>query len=113
MENHRLVLPAHLNHYGFVFGGYLLAWVDEVAYLAACSEFPGCRFVTVAMDDVEFKKSVREGTILHFNSERVRLGTTSVTYRVTVRRDEDEEIFSNQVVMVNVDDRGQKLPIPK
>ena len=27
METHRLVLPGDLNHYGFLFGGRLLAWI--------------------------------------------------------------------------------------
>ena len=112
MENHRLVLPLHLNHYGFLFGGNLLAWVDEMAYLAAMCDFPECKFVTVGMDDVEFKKSVREGSILHFNSDRVRQGNTSVTYAVTVQR-EGVEIFSNNVTLVRVDDSGIKLPLPR
>ncbi len=112
MENHRLVLPHHMNHYGFLFGGYLLAWVDEMAYLAASAEFSSCRFVTVGMDDVVFKKSVREGSILTFNSDRVRLGTTSVTYGVTVFR-ETIEIFSTNVTLVRVDESGNKLALPK
>jgi len=29
METHRLVLPSDLNHYGFLFGGRLLAWIDD------------------------------------------------------------------------------------
>ncbi|NNE91211.1 MAG: acyl-CoA thioesterase [Verrucomicrobiales bacterium] len=112
MENHRLVLPQHLNHYGFLFGGYLLAWVDETAWLSASTEFPDCRFVTVGMNEIEFKKSVREGSILHFNSQRIRIGTTSVTYHVQVFRDETE-IFSNQVTMVRVDESGRKQPLPE
>ena len=35
MINHKLVLPQYLNHYGFLFGGHLLKWVDEYAYIAA------------------------------------------------------------------------------
>ena len=50
MENHRLVLPEHLNHYGFLFGGHLLKWVDEFAYIAATIEYPGYNFVTIGMD---------------------------------------------------------------
>ena len=45
MENHRLVLPEHLNHYGFLFGGHLLKWVDEFAYIAATIEYPNFTFV--------------------------------------------------------------------
>ncbi len=85
-------------------------WVDEVAWLSASTEYPGLRFVTVGMDDVSFKKSVREGSILHFRSERVRLGTTSVTYHVAVCSGE-LEIFSTHVTMVRVDEKGEKTPI--
>jgi acyl-CoA hydrolase len=30
-ENHRHVLPGHLNQYGFLFDGYFLMWIDEIA----------------------------------------------------------------------------------
>jgi acyl-CoA hydrolase len=110
MENHKLVLPEHLNHYGFLFGGYLLMWVDEIAWIAASLEFPDCLFVTVAMAKVEFQKSVRQGSILRFETHRTRLGTTSVTYEVVVKR-KDETIFSTDVSLVNVDESGSKKPI--
>jgi uncharacterized protein (TIGR00369 family) len=110
MENHKLVHPEHLNHYGFLFGGYLLMWVDEIAWIAASLEFPDCLFVTVGMAKVEFHKSVREGSILRFETERSRLGNTSVTYQVVVKR-KDESIFSTDVTLVNVDESGCKKPI--
>ena len=110
MENYRLVRPEHLNHYGFLFGGYLLMWVDEVAWLAASDEFPHCRFVTVGMDKVAFKKGVREGSILRFFSKQIKMGNTSVTYDVRVSN-QNEEIFSTRVTMVRVDDKGEKTSI--
>ncbi len=71
MENHKLVLPEYLNHFGFLFGGYLLKWVDEYAWIAASLDYPGSNFVTIAMDKVEFRKSVRKGTILKFRRKYV------------------------------------------
>lgn len=115
MENHKLVLPQHLNHYGFLFGGDLLKWVDEYAFVAATMEYPGCNFVTIAMDRVEFKKSVREGTILKFIVEKVREGTTSLQYIVRVyrgnSRKENDLIFSTGVTFVRVDENGSKVPL--
>lgn len=113
METHRLVLPANLNHYGFLFGGTLLAWVDEASWIAASLDYPQCLFVTVGMDTVEFRKSVRQGTILEIRCERSRLGTTSVSYAVAVRdrKSGSDPIFSTTVTFVSVDDRGHKLPI--
>jgi len=117
MENHKLVLPGNLNHYGYLFGGDLLKWVDEYAWIAASLEFPDCHFVTLCMDKVEFKKSVREGTILKFISEISKKGNTSVQYLVRVYRGNNmpmnELIFSTHVTFVRIDQDGQKILLPE
>jgi len=113
METHRLILPPDLNQYGFLFGGRLLAWVDEASWIAASLDFPGCKFVTVGMDRVEFRHSVREGTILVIRCEQTAVGRTSVTYAVRVfdRGNSVEPIFSTRVSFVNVDADGRKKPL--
>ncbi|MCX6877880.1 MAG: acyl-CoA thioesterase [Verrucomicrobia bacterium] len=113
METHRLVLPGDLNHYGFLFGGRLLAWIDEASWIAASLDYPACQFVTVAMDTVEFHHSVREGTILTIRCERTREGTTSATYAVKVWdwKARPDPIFSTCVTFVRVDAGGHKLPL--
>ncbi|MEM9081802.1 MAG: acyl-CoA thioesterase [Verrucomicrobiota bacterium] len=111
MKTHRLVLPEDLNQFGYLFGGRLLSWVDEASWIAASLDYPASRFVTVGMDEVVFRHSVREGSILEIESERVREGTTSVTYEVRVRRGRGEErpvIFSTRITFVNVDEAGEK-----
>ncbi|HQW30626.1 MAG TPA: acyl-CoA thioesterase [Verrucomicrobiales bacterium] len=112
MENHRLVLPEHMNQYGFLFGGYLLAWVDEMAWMAASLDYPGCQLVTVAMNEVAFHKSVREGVILRFKAIKTKTGNTSVTYSISACRD-DDEIFSTEVTLVRVDEEGRKQSLPR
>ncbi len=117
MENHKLVTPGNLNHYGYLYGGDLLKWVDEYAWIAATLEYPDCNFVTLGMDKVEFRKSVREGTILKFIINRKKEGSTSVQYLVRVYRgdslDINDLIFSTSVTYVRIDQNGQKLPLPK
>jgi len=117
MENHKLVLPSNLNQYGYLFGGDLLKWVDEYAWIAATLEYPGCNFVTLGMDQVVFKKSVREGTILKFIIDKTKAGNTSVQYLVHVYRGntlaEHDLIFSTHVTFVRIDENGQKLALPK
>ena len=117
MENHKLVLPGNLNQYGYLFGGDLLKWVDEYAWIAATLEYPGCNFVTLGMDKVEFKKSVREGTIIKFIVEKIKKGTTSVQYQVQVYRGSsmtiDDLIFSTCVTLVRIGQMGRKMPISK
>ena len=112
MENHRLVLPENLNQFGFLFGGYLLMWVDEVAWMAASLDFKGCHFVTVGMETVAFHRSVRQGAILRFETILLRTGNTSVTYEVRVMH-EQVEIFSNSVTLVRIDESGNKQSLPK
>jgi acyl-CoA hydrolase len=113
METHRLVLPGDLNHYGFLFGGRLLAWIDEASWIAASLDFPHCQFVTVAMATVEFRHSVRDGTILKITCLREHEGITSVSYSVEVIDEKagPHAIFSTRVTFVSVDDAGCKRPI--
>jgi len=118
MDNFTLVRPEHLNHHGYLFGGVLLKWVDEFAWLAASREHRGCRLVTIAMDNVEFKHPASSGSILRFHIDRARQGTTSVTYAVEVFSDEpgaDEEqsIFTTNVTFVRVDEDGKKCALSR
>jgi acyl-CoA hydrolase len=117
MINHKLVLPQYLNHYGFLFGGHLLKWVDEYAYIAASMEYPSCDFVTIGMDKVEFRKSVTEGTILIFMIDKTREGKTSVQFSVSVfstkAKAEKDMIFSTKVTFVRIDKEGEKRPLPR
>ena len=113
MENFKLVLPGHLNHYGYLFGGYLLQWVDEVAWIAASKDYPGCNFVTIGMDRVEFRKSIHQGSVLRFVSQRQKAGRTSVRYDVNVycediETGEDDKVFSTGITFVCLNNQGEK-----
>ena len=118
MINHKLVLPEHLNHYGYLFGGYLLQWVDEYGYITANLDNPGHRFVTIALDNVIFKKVIRLGSILKFDIKSIREGNTSVTYNVKVFSDSiesgsEELVFETNITFVNIDEEGNKEAINK
>ncbi|MEI6846810.1 MAG: hotdog domain-containing protein [Chlorobiaceae bacterium] len=116
METYKLVLPEHLNHYGFLFGGNLLKWIDEVSYITVSLDYPGCNFVTVGMDKVVFKKSIRGGTILCFVTEKSKIGHTSIEYTVNVYKksiDTGERVlvFCTNITFVCLDEKGRKKPL--
>ena len=118
MQNYKLVLPEHLNHYGYLFGGNLLMWVDEVAWIAASLDYPGCNFVTVGMDEVVFKKSVRQGALLRFEVMKAREGETSVQYSVAVyshnlASGREESIFTTNTTYVCLDGQGNKCGLAR
>jgi len=116
MTTYKLVMPEDMNHYGFLFGGKMLMWVDEVAWIAVSEDYPTLHFVTVGMSEVKFKKSVHPQSVLRFETRRQREGRTSVTYHVDVHRrhieSRDEEIvFSTDITFVCVGKDGAKRPI--
>ncbi|MCB1614552.1 MAG: hypothetical protein KDI30_00935 [Pseudomonadales bacterium] len=114
MNHYKLVLPEYLNPGGSLFGGYLLKWIDEVAFITANLEFPGNRLVTIALDDVLFKYRITNGEILRFQVNQTRLGTTSVAYNVQVfaeGENKDRMVFETQITFVNTCSEGQKAPL--
>jgi len=117
METYKLVLPEHLNHYGYLFGGNLIKWVDESTWIAASLDYPGCHFVTIGMDKVDFRKSIRQGAILRIHCRRSREGNTAVQYTINVfsgdlETGSQEEAFSTTITFVRVDERGKKRSLP-
>jgi len=40
MKHTKIVLPEFMNDQGFLFGGYLLKWVDEFAYVTVRLDYP-------------------------------------------------------------------------
>ena len=117
MDNYTIVRSEHLNHYGYLFGGTLLRWVDEFAWIFASLDFPGCTLVTVGMDQSSFKERIESGSILRFNILPVQLGTSSISYSVDVYADapgatEEKLVFSTKVTFVRIDAEGRKAPLP-
>ncbi|MCK5801250.1 MAG: acyl-CoA thioesterase [Lentisphaeria bacterium] len=117
MNQYTLVRPEHLNHFGHLFGGQMLKWVDEYAALAAMRDYPACWLVTKAMDQVVFSSGVDCGAMLRFQIRRERVGTTSVTYRVDVfgkemNATDEHHVFETSITFVRLDDDGIKYPLP-
>lgn len=116
MEHYKIVLPADLNDYGSLFGGTLLKWVDEIAYIRVSLDFPEQKFVTIGLDNVEFKHPIRQGQILRFVCQKTRVGNTSVTYHVQVfgaryRTQGETVLFENNISFVCIDENGNKTTI--
>lgn len=117
MNNYAIVRQEHLNHYGFLFGGALLQWVDEYAWLVASRDFPGCPLVTVGMDKISFRRPVENGSILRFQIKLTKRGESSVRYAVDVFADapgatQEVDVFATTITFAHVDTEGNKRPLP-
>jgi acyl-CoA hydrolase len=118
MQNYVNVRHEHLNLHGYLFGGQMLKWLDEFAWMAASLDFPGSTFVTAGIDGIVFKHRVVNGSILRFEIEPERIGKTSVTYSVVVHCDEpgatcEKEVFSCHVTFVNIGNDARPAPLTK
>lgn len=90
-----------------VFGGHILAEIDEAAVFAAEQLSPSQQFVTVAFDRVIFKKKVLVRDILLFYTTVTHVGNSSVKVHVEVETKRDGvaiSVTSADVTMVAIDE---------
>jgi acyl-CoA thioesterase YciA len=95
-----VTMPKDTNPYGTIFGGVILSYIDQAGFVEArrhAKDPSKIKWVTVALDRVEFKKPVHLGDVVACYTRPTRLGTTSVTVKVEV---EAERYESGQVVPV-------------
>jgi len=113
-EKMLLVRPEYLNHVGTLFGGYLLMWADEMAFNAASLTFPAANFVTRRFEAFDFTAPAAKGDILSVRSRVLRTSNTSCVVEVVGEKSRTHEvIFQTTAIMVNVDGKARKAPLPK
>ena len=113
-----VTMPKDTNARGTIFGGVILSYIDQAAAIEAQRK-SNKRFVTKAMNAVEFVAPVHLGDVVSFYARIVRLGRPSVTIRIEVeaeRLSEDQQkhcvkVTEAEVVCVAVDAEGRPTPI--
>ncbi len=115
-EHHMIVRQEHLNQFGSLFGGRVLAVIDELAFIACTRTFPGRNFVTRAVNGAEFTAPARLGDMLEFRFGIEKVGNTSVQVRVEMliydgRTGDGARSFDGTVVMVCVGADDRPTPV--
>lgn len=111
-----VMMPKDTNALGTIFGGIIMNHVD-LAGLVEARRHSEKKLVTVAMREVNFIAPVLVGDLVSFYTETVKVGTTSITVRVTVdaRRysvpHDEVRVTQAEVVYVAIDENGQAVPI--
>ncbi len=111
----KTVFPGRTNHHNTLFGGDALAWMDEVAFIAA-TRFCRKPLVTISSDRVDFKEAIPAGTFAELVSKVVRVGNTSLEVQVdiyleTMHRDDKHKAISGSFTFVAVDDNHKPTPV--
>jgi acyl-CoA thioesterase YciA len=109
-----VMMPRDTNHYGTIFGGVILSYIDQAGFVEA-RKHGSHRWVTAAIDRVEFRAPVQIGDIVSFYAQTVREGRTSVTVVVEVEAERSADgsfahVTSAQLVMVSIGPDGRAIP---
>lgn len=102
------VKPQDLNPNGTLFGGQLLAWIDEEAALYTIIQLENPKIVTKYISEINFKSSAKKGDIIEIGIEVAKFGKTSLTLKCKVRNKMTREtiLTVDNIVMVNLDEDG-------
>lgn len=103
------VKPEDLNPNGTLFGGKLLAWIDEELALYTIIQFENSRVVTKYMSEINFKSSAKQGDVIEIGIDAVSFGNSSITLECKVRNMMTREIIItiDKTVMVNLGEDGK------
>ncbi len=109
------VLTLHLGVSGYLFGGIMLAWVDEAAALFACKAADN-RFVTYELDKVRFLRPCQMGDIVEVAARLVNRTRSGLEVELKADRlvrggDSRETVLTTRAVMVAVDEWGKKAEL--
>ena len=111
-----VMMPKDTNALGTIFGGVILNYADMAGVVEAQRHSPR-KLVTVAMHEVKFIAPVFVGDLVSFYTETVKIGTTSVTVRVTVDAKRSTPPHQNvrvtqaEIVYVAIDEDGKSVPV--
>ena len=107
---------SNVGFHGNLFGGTMLAWLDEAGAIFACEACDSPRMVTKSISEVVFEKPVRPGQIIKIYGEVIGVGNTSITLRLEARRHSvyngsQRKVLSTDMTFVRIDGDGEAIPI--
>tara|TARA_R100001082_G_C4354846_1_gene156350 strand:- start:276 stop:674 length:399 start_codon:yes stop_codon:yes gene_type:complete len=107
---------ANVGYHGNLFGGTMLAWLDEAGAAFACQACDTPRMVTKRIAEVVFNKPVRPGQIIKIYGEVTEVGSSSIIIRLEARRHSvyngsQRTVLTTEMTFVRIDGDGESIPI--
>ena len=107
---------ANVGYHGNLFGGTMLAWLDEAGAAFACQACDTPRMVTKRIAEVVFNKPVRPGQIIKIYGEVTNVGKSSIIIRLEARRHSvyngsQRTVLTTEMTFVRIDGDGESIPI--
>lgn len=116
-EQVHIVMPSHISGTNRLFGGQLLAWIDEVSAVTA-RRHSEHNVITAAIDNLQFKSPVYINNILVLIGRITYVGTTSMEVRVDTYVEDHltgtrKVVNRAYLVMVALDDNDKPTEVPR
>ena len=108
----KMIAARDLNSNGTLFGGRVMDWIDEEAFIYASCQLENQSVVTRSMSEINFVATGRQGDVIEIGMEAVAFGRTSVTLRCEVRNRRTKKTITavDRIVFVLVDEKGGPMP---
>ena len=112
----KMCMTRDIGVHGNLFGGYLVAWLDEVAAAWACDICMNPNMITVKIDEMIFERPVKIGNQVNIYGRVEKVGKTSLTLYVEARTKNfytgDEKLVCSTIfIFVRIDESGDPVPI--
>lgn len=112
----KIVMGKDIGIHGNLFGGILMAWLDEAAASLATEFCKTSNMVTVRIGELVFKKPLKAGHHLRIYGKISHVGRTSISIYLEARRynlysGEEVVVCDTNSTFVRVDDDGAPTPI--
>ena len=112
----KICMTKDLGIHGNLFGGILMAWIDEAAAAFATEYCFTPNMVTLRVGELLFKKPVKSGNHIRIYGDVVSLGKTSITLKIEVHKyslysGEETLVCSTNTTFVRIDDDGSPTQI--
>mgnify|MGYP002031542720 FL=1 len=105
-----------VGYHGNLFGGVMLAWLDEAAAAYAAQACDTPRMVTRHISGLTFEKPVRPGQLIKVYGKVKKIGKTSITLAIEARRHSvyngtQKAVVATEMIFVRIDGDGEAIPI--
>lgn len=114
-EQTHLIMPKSLNSTGYLFGGELLAWIDETAGIVA-KRHAEMNVVTVAVDNMYFKAGAKVDDTIILIGRLTYVGHSSMEVRIDTYREalDGTRTMINRAyfTMVGTDENLKPVEVP-
>ena len=112
-----IAMPADTNANGDIFGGWVMAHMDQAGGIAGVERAQG-RVVTIVVEKMIFIQAMRVGDVLEVYTEVESVGRTSMQIHVEAwamrfQTHVREQVTQAMFKFVAIDDAGKPRPIPR